>query len=190
MFEKGTKEVLFLLFSLTKYLLMPTFDEFRFSVMVEIERKFLVDANIWSQEKPDFGILIRQGYLMDTENGVLRVRIKGDKSFLTLKSQTKGFSRLEFEYEIPMDDALEMIEKMCDVTLSKTRYIYEFGNKKWEVDEFHDELSPLILAEVELKSESEEVKLPLFITEEVTYDKHYYNSELIKRIKWVTKLGR
>lgn len=151
--------------------------------MIEIERKFLLDKTSWEAVKPNEGTLIRQGYIMDTPKGVLRVRTKGKKAFITIKSANFGQSRMEFEYQIPMEDALEMLENLCDVTLSKTRYLYENAGKTWEVDEFHDELSPLILAEIELNSEKEEIQLPVFITKEVTSDKNYYNSELIKRIK-------
>lgn len=149
--------------------------------MVEIERKFLVDQEKWKLSRPENGILIRQGYIFDTVKGVLRVRIKGTKGFLTIKSQTISMTRTEFEYEIPLTEAELLLDKMCDNSLSKTRYSVKSGEHIWEVDEFHGKLSPLILAEIELKSESEVVELPDFTTKEVTFDKQYYNSELIKR---------
>lgn len=151
--------------------------------MLEIERKFLINTEEWKKVKPEEGLLIRQGYIFDSSKGVLRVRTKGEKAFLTLKSATFSRTRMEFEYEIPMDDALTMITEMCDVTLSKTRYLYEFEGKQWEIDEFHEELSPLVLAEIELDSEDEVIHFPSFIEEEVTSNQQYYNSELIKQIK-------
>lgn len=151
--------------------------------MIEIERKFLVDAKKWSKHKKGKAIQIHQGYIFDESNGVLRVRIKGEKAYLTLKSATFHRSRLEYEYEIPMADAQSMMKNLCKVVLSKTRTLFEYQGKQWEIDEFQDELSPLLLAEIELNSENEEFELPDFITTEVTSDKRYYNSELIKQIK-------
>ncbi|OJX39170.1 MAG: hypothetical protein BGO87_04085 [Flavobacteriia bacterium 40-80] len=149
--------------------------------MVEIERKFLVNEEKWRQSCPENGVLIRQGYIFDTEKGILRIRIKGTKGFLTVKSQTVSMTRSEFEYEIPVNEAEMLLDKMCDACLSKTRYSFKAGDHSWEIDEFHGKLAPLILAEIELKDESEQFELPDFVGREVTFDKQYYNSELIKK---------
>jgi len=149
--------------------------------MVEIERKFLVNEEKWKRSRPENGVLIRQGYIFDTEKGILRVRIKGTKGFLTIKSQTVSMTRTEFEYEIPVNEAEILLDDMCDSSLSKTRYSFKGGDHSWEIDEFHGRLAPLILAEIELEDESEQFELPDFVGEEVTFDKRYYNSELIKK---------
>jgi len=148
--------------------------------MVEIERKFLIDADKWNAVKPKTGIAIRQGYIFNEEKGVLRVRIKGEKGFLTIKSKNVSATRLEIEHEIPLNEATVLLEKMCDRFLSKTRYLFNFEGHLWEIDEFENRLAPLILAEIELKSEDEGFVRPDFITQEVTENPAYYNSELIK----------
>lgn len=150
--------------------------------MKEIERKFLVDAEKWKAFDKKEGASIQQGYIFDTEKGTLRVRIKGKKGFLTIKSQTKGMTRQEYEYEIPLEEAQSLLQTMCSVYLSKTRYEINVKGDIWEVDEFHGKLAPLLLAEIELTAEDASFHTPDFITEEVTFDTSYYNSELIKRL--------
>lgn len=149
--------------------------------MLEIERKFLVDPAKWNNVTKPEGITIKQGYIFDTEKGVLRVRIKGSQGFLTLKSANTGITRQEFEYEIPLNEAEELLETFCNSYISKTRYIINHHNHTWEIDVFHNQLAPLLLAEIELADESEHFLLPDFITEEVTHDERYYNSNLIKQ---------
>lgn len=149
--------------------------------MFEIERKFLVDKDKWEKIVCEESFEIKQGYIFNDEKGVLRVRIKRNKGFITIKSANSGLKRLEFEYETPLKEAEELLEKMCDKYISKTRFHYHFDNHLWEIDVFHDKLSPLILAEVELKDENEVFEFPDFIIEEVTSNKSYYNAELINR---------
>ena len=145
---------------------------------VEIERKFLVDAeklrgeNFSSEEK------IFQGYLSVEKNSTVRVRIKKNRGFLTIKGATEGISRKEFEYEIPVSDAKEIFKLCGENTLEKTRKKILFGGKIWEVDFFEGRHSGLILAEVELENSDEIVELPEWITEEVSEDPRYYNSNL------------
>jgi adenylate cyclase len=148
--------------------------------MLEIERKFLVDSDKLKKLNLKNGIAIKQGYIFDTEQGVLRVRIKGNKGYLTLKSSNIGQIRNEFEYEIPIDEANELFALFCKSWISKTRYLYPYEGKTWEIDIFHEQLAPLILAELELSNEDEAFALPEFITKEVTEDVYYYNSNLIK----------
>ncbi|GAB4338912.1 MAG: CYTH domain-containing protein [Calditrichia bacterium] len=145
----------------------------------EIERKFLVKGDDW--KKKGKGTVYRQGYLSTVKERVVRVRTVNDKGFLTIKGINRGATRLEFEYEIPVADAKEMLEKLClRPLIEKTRYVVEYGGLKWEVDEFAGENEGLILAEVELEDEQQKVELPDWIGEEVTGDPRYFNSNLIK----------
>lgn len=151
--------------------------------MFEIERKFLIDITKWDITMCSESFKIKQGYIFDdAKKGVLRVRTKADKGFLTIKSANAGLKRLEFEYEIPIEDAENLLQMMCEKVLSKTRYHYHLNGKLWEIDVFHGKLSPLILAEIELVSENESFEIPNFIQEEVTGKREYYNSELIKQL--------
>lgn len=145
---------------------------------VEIERKFLVkDDSFKSEASSSYDI--RQGYLNKDPERTVRIRICGDKGFLTVKGLTHGIARKEFEYEIPFSDALEMLDLCEGNVLSKTRYIINFEGMKWEVDEFHGKYRGLTLAEVELPYENYEVTIPDFVDREVTGDSQYYNSSLI-----------
>jgi CYTH domain-containing protein len=145
---------------------------------IEIERKFLVDKSVWAKQEKPPGIFIRQGYLMIEPAKTIRVRIKGGQGFLTIKGATTGVSREEFEYEIPIEDAHELLNHYTIASLSKVRYQIPIGNKMWEVDEFSDNHAGLIVAEIEIKDEHEQFELPQWIAEEVTGDKKYYNSYL------------
>ena len=143
---------------------------------MEIERKFLVDKNKW---KPTVeGEKIAQGYLQYDVNKVVRVRIKGDKGYLTVKGKTDGISRLEFEYEIPVNDAEEMLVLCGGGVVEKIRYEIPFKGYVWEVDEFFGENEGLLMAEVEMKNADEKPQIPDWITEEVSNDKRYFNSYL------------
>lgn len=143
----------------------------------EIERKFLVMDSSF-REMAVSKVEIIQGYIFDTPGGVLRVRIKGEKAFLTLKSANHGITRNEWEYEIPVADARQMLELAGNAVLEKTRFIVPFEGKVWEVDVFEGKLAGLVLAEVELPSEDTEVVLPPFVGEEVSTNPMYYNSAL------------
>lgn len=144
---------------------------------LEIERKFLINKELIIFEN---GINIKQGYIQTSNNTVVRVRVKGSKAFLTIKGENKGSTRLEFEYEIPLDEANEMLEKLCSKPIiDKTRYEIKHANHLWEVDVFYGDNEGLIIAEVELSSEDEKVILPSWIKKEVTSDTRYYNNQLI-----------
>ena len=148
--------------------------------MKEIERKFLVNDEIRNILQNLTPKKIQQGYMSENEKGVVRVRTKGEKGVLTIKAANKGISRDEFEYEIPFEEAEEMLGLFCEVYISKERYTINYGQHEWEVDVFHGKLEGLIVAEIELGSEEEEFELPRWIDKEVSDDKRYYNSNLIK----------
>ena len=144
----------------------------------EIERKFLVrDDTFKTGVTPLF---IRQGFISTDKDSVVRVRIYGNRGFLTLKGSGTGISRTEFEYEIPVEDAHEMLEELCKgPTIEKFRYVIEYEGHTWEVDEFMRENSGLVIAEIELTHESEGFLKPPWLGDEVTGDPRYYNANLI-----------
>jgi CYTH domain-containing protein len=149
--------------------------------MVEIERKFLINAEKWNLFPKPEPVLIKQGYLLNSPEATVRLRTKGDLGYLTIKGESKGISREEFEYQIPFNDVIQMFNNFQSKVLSKWRYTLTFENKIWEIDVFKGKLSGLILAEIELKSEDETFTLPPFIDEEVSFNPEYYNSNLIKK---------
>lgn len=144
--------------------------------MYEIERKFLVDTEKW---KPvGEGKKMKQGYLSVDPARTVRIRIVGDKAFLTVKGKSEGIKRIELEYKIPIHEA-EGLMKMClDFPVGKTRYLEEKSGLVWEIDVFGGENRGLVLAEVELKYEDQQVDLPVWIEKEVSEDKCYFNSWL------------
>lgn len=143
----------------------------------EIEHKYLVRKNAW---KPSTcGVLYRQGYLSSAMERVVRVRIAGDKAYLTVKGLTTGVTRLEFEYSIPVADAAIMLDELCERPLiEKTRYREEFEGHRWEIDEFHGDNSGLVIAEIEVGSACERFALPPWAAAEVSDDPRYFNSNL------------
>src|SRR5262245_40362257 len=144
----------------------------------EIERKYLVEGDQWSSGK---GTTYRQGYLSTVKERTVRVRLAGDKAFLTIKGLTQGATRSEYEYEIPARDAEEMLDKLCERPLiEKRRYKVEHAGLTWEVDEFFGDNQGLVVAEVELKSEGQAIELPAWIGKEVTDDPRYFNANLVK----------
>lgn len=145
---------------------------------VEIERKFLVNRRQWeAAEKPE-GKFYRQGYLHSDAQKTVRVRIAEDAAFLTIKGETMGLSRPEFEYPLPLADAHQLLDAFTSTQVIKTRYRIAFEGKTWEVDEFAGDNEGLILAEIELDSEDEVFMLPDWVDREVTGDPRYYNSFL------------
>lgn len=146
---------------------------------IEIERKYLIDLEKLGILKN--GNKIKQGYITTNKDAVVRVRVKNNKGYLTIKGSNIGVSRLEFEYEIPLVEANEILDKLCQKPIiDKTRYIIDIHNHIWEVDIFHGDNEGLVIAEVELKDENEHIEFPLWIKEEVTGDIKYYNSNLMK----------
>ena len=146
--------------------------------MIEIERKFLIKEPIVLLAKLINGNQIHQGYLFTENAKSCRVRMKGAKGFLTLKFGTDLLSRNEFEYEIPFEEACELLT-CCDKVLQKTRYEIPAGGHVWEIDVFSGALDGLILAEIELTDADETIQLPSWIGEEVTHDPTYLNVNLI-----------
>ena len=146
---------------------------------IEIERKFLVLDDSYKREAFSSSH-IRQGYLSRERGKTIRVRIRDTQAFLTIKgpSVDGGLSRPEFEYEIPLDDA-EKLMTLCEPgIIDKTRWLVKSGDHTFEVDEFFGDNEGLVMAEVELRSRSEEPTMPSFIGQEVTGDRRYYNSQL------------
>jgi adenylate cyclase len=145
---------------------------------IEIERKFLVNKFLWEKVKPPKGKEILQCYLFSSEEGSGRVRIKSGKGYLTVKGSSKGFSRAEFEYEIPKEDALALMNLFPYRTIAKVRYELMVGGKLWEVDEFIGRNKGLLVAEIELKHADESFEKPEWVGEEVSEDLKYTNSQL------------
>ncbi|MDB5032739.1 CYTH domain-containing protein [Mucilaginibacter sp.] len=145
---------------------------------IEIERKFLVDAIQWQQLSKPVGSNFKQGYIVNDAAKTIRVRITDQYACLTFKGETLGFTRSEYEYTIPVEDGIEMLEKFAGPIIQKTRYCINFESKLWEVDVFSGDNEGLIVAEIELKQETEQFKLPPWVTQEVTGQEKYYNSNL------------
>ncbi len=143
----------------------------------EIERKFLVDiSRLPTLPK---GHIMKQGYI-PTQGITVRARISDNKAFLTLKGRATGLTRSEFEYPIPVEDAQEILNELCSQPLiEKIRYLIPYGEHTWELDIFEGLNKGLIVAEIELKGESETFELPSWVSKEVSYDVKYRNSNLI-----------
>ena len=144
----------------------------------EIERKYLVLDETWRSRT--VGTLFRQGYLSTVKERTVRVRVVGDLGYLTVKGLTVGSVRTEFEYIVPIADAEQMLNELCEQPLiEKTRYVIEENGLTWEIDEFAGANEGLIVAEVELGDESQQVDPPDWVGEEVTNDARYFNANLI-----------
>ena len=152
--------------------------------MKEIERKFLVNKNALPSLDLLDHIIITQGYLLNTKDKTVRIRLSNNTAFLAIKGATSGISRDEYEYQIPYDEAQNILNDFIDQKISKTRYIIPFAGKKWELDIFHNHLEGLIIAEVELENEKETIEIPSWCTEEVSQNPMYYNAQLIKLNKF------
>ncbi|TXF87649.1 CYTH domain-containing protein [Neolewinella aurantiaca] len=145
----------------------------------EIERKFLTVSEEW-KKKVVRATTMKQGYLSsDPAGNTVRVRIAGEAAYLTIKGRSEGFTRPEFEYSIPVEDAYDMIELCKKPLVEKTRYLVSEFGKTWEVDVFDGANEGLVVAEIELESEGEEFTLPGWAGKEVSSDPRYYNSSLI-----------
>ena len=146
----------------------------------EIERKFLVAGDFKPFAKK--AVRIVQGYLSSVAERTVRIRVKGDEGFITVKGigSESGASRFEWEKESPVSDALELM-KLCEPgVIDKTRYLVDVGGHTYEVDEFYGDNDGLVVAEIELSSEDEDFIRPEWLGEEVTGDVKYYNSMLMK----------
>jgi len=146
---------------------------------IEIERKFLVEGNQWKSLA--IGIYYRQGYLVRDPDTTVRVRIAGSSGFLTIKGRVDHLARPEFEYDIPIDEAREMLDLWCgQQVIEKNRYRILYGHCIWEVDEFLGENAGLVIAEIELSSVEQGFDRPEWVGDEVSGDIRYYNSYLVK----------
>jgi adenylate cyclase len=146
----------------------------------EIERKFLVSGDFKSNVAKQ--TRITQGYLSSVPERTVRVRVKGDKGFITIKGigNQSGTSRYEWEKEIPASKVRELLEICEPGVIDKTRYLVQFGGLSFEVDEFYGDNDGLVIAEVELESEDQQFDKPEWLGEEVTGEVKYYNSMLMK----------
>jgi len=146
----------------------------------EIERKFLVKGDFKSSAKKE--TRITQGYLSSIPERTVRVRVKGDKGFITIKGigNESGASRYEWEKEIPVSEVKELLAICEPGVIDKTRFLVDSGNHTFEVDEFYAENDGLTVAEVELSDENEAFEKPEWLGEEVTGDVKYFNSMLMK----------
>ena len=151
----------------------------------EIERKFLVIGDAWRSLAK--GTHYRQGYLNSAKERTVRIRTIDDKAFMTIKGPTVGFTRMEFEYEIPHAECVEMLNNLAEQPIvEKIRYKIPLDGLTWEIDEFLGVNKGLIVAEVELQSEDQKFEKPNWIGEEVSGDPRYFNSNLVKNpyTKW------
>lgn len=149
---------------------------------LEIERKFLV-INDTFKSRAESEIEIAQAYLSDNPDCTVRVRVYGDRGYLTVKSRSVGAVRHEWEYPVPVDEATEIVRIATSGSLTKTRYIVPFAGHTWEVDVFHGALDGLVVAEIELGNADETFECPDFVGREVTGDARYYNSALVHATK-------
>ena len=145
---------------------------------IEIERKFLVRSEAWrALGQP---VRIRQGYLSVDKERTVRVRTLGSTAKLTIKGRSVGTARAEYEYDLPVDEANELLDGLClRPLLDKTRTTLVLGAHTWEVDEFFGENAGLVVAEVELRAADEHVELPAWVGAEVSRDARYFNANLI-----------
>ena len=144
--------------------------------MVEIERKYLVKHEFFS--RPDVQTIMKQAYLSVDPSRIVRVRIEGDKAWLTVKGKLAGIARPEFEYTIPVGEAEQILRLALFGPVEKIRHRVVYEGTKWEVDEFLGANTGLWLAEVELLSENQKFPIPPWLGDEVTGESRYYNSSL------------
>ena len=149
--------------------------------MQEIERKFLVKRDGAFRAEASSASEIAQGY-MDVNGATVRIRLRDDRAYLTIKSPSRdgGLSRYEFEREIPVEDAREMLKLCRGGLIEKTRYLVPYEGHVFEVDEFKGQNEGLLFAEVELQSADEDFKKPEWLGKEVTGDRHFYNKNLLR----------
>ena len=164
---------------------------------IEIEHKFLLRDDRWRQQV-ERSVRMRQGYLTSDARCSVRVRVADGQGFLNLKSGTLGIQRSEYEYPIPLAEAEEILDTLCEKPLlEKTRHLVQFGDHLWEIDEFASDNAGLIVAELELRRPDEPFARPDWLGEEVSHDIRYYNSQLARhpyrdwpdRVPLITKNG-
>ncbi|MCB0705811.1 MAG: CYTH domain-containing protein [Saprospiraceae bacterium] len=145
---------------------------------IEIERKFLLANSDWKKQAGQ-GIEIKQGYIDPLSENTVRIRIKGNRGYLTIKGKTINTTRQEFEYEIPLQDAIELLHLCHQPIIEKVRHEVLHQGATWEIDEFKGANMGLVIAEIELDHEDKSIELPSWIGKEVSSEVKYYNSNLI-----------
>jgi adenylate cyclase len=147
---------------------------------IEIERKFLVTGEDWRKQARS-STHLQQAYLCNDGRLAIRIRLSlSKKAYLTIKTVEAGSSRAEFEFEIPMQDAKDLLLLRVDTLIEKRRHLVPYGSDLWEVDEFLGDNSGLIVAEIELNSEDQAFARPTWLGREVTGDDRYYNASLAR----------
>ena len=146
----------------------------------EIERKFLLRNDDWRQavvETRDY----RQGYMANTDRCSIRIRLSADRAHINIKGATLTIRRREYDYEIPYEDGLEMLEGFCqDAIVEKRRHIVDYAGHRWEIDVFSGQNAGLVMAEIELADVDEPFERPPWLGEEVSDDPRYYNVYLAR----------
>lgn len=155
----------------------------------ETEHKYIVISDSF-KDMAESSSRLAQGYLSREPDRTVRVRIKDDKGFLTVKGRTYGDSRLEFEYEVPVEDAHEMLCLCEEPVVEKIRYYVPFGGFTWEVDEFEGQLAGITVAEIELPESGTVYERPDFVGREVTNDPRWFNSQLHKHVEELKQIRR
>ena len=144
---------------------------------IEIERKFLVASDGW-RAAASSSLPYRQGYLSRNPSHTVRVRVAGERGWITVKTRLRGLTRSEWEYAIPAGDAAAMLALCPRPLIEKTRHLVPHAGHRWEVDEFHGENAGLVVAELEMAREDEAFERPPWLGTEVTQDNRYFNSWL------------
>jgi adenylate cyclase len=145
---------------------------------LEIERKFLVSGDAWRAAPYTY---ICQAYLNHDKRRTVRVRIAGESAWLTIKGETSGATRAEFEYQVPLADARQMLLLCEPAAIEKHRHVVDYAGHVWEIDEFLGANQGLVVAEIELDSENAPFERPDWVGKEVTDDPRYYNSNLSRQ---------
>ncbi len=149
---------------------------------LEIERRFLLASDAWRASVAR-STRITQGYLAITEQSVIRVRVRDDAGYVTIKSRGGGLARDEFEYSIPVADARSLLNLCGQRILEKIRHEVPYAGYCWEIDEYSPPFADLVIAEVELQAEDEDPSRPPWIGDEITYDKSFSNAALAARVE-------
>jgi len=147
---------------------------------IEIEHKYLVNREAWASVNSERSSVMKQAYMQSDPDKTIRVRIAGDKGFLTIKGKSRNASRAEYEYEIPRHEAEELITGFCSNVVEKVRHYVPFAGNIWEVDIFSGANAGLIVAEIELDHEHETYDKPHWVGENVTFDPRYSNASLAR----------
>lgn len=145
---------------------------------MEIERKFLVNKDLWQKAEKPVGERIVQGYLSTRADKTIRIRIAGLHGYMTIKGKTINISREEYEFPVPTDIANALIQKFSEGVIEKVRYKVPYKGKIWEVDEFLGDNAGLLIAEIELTDENEKIETPCWVGSEVSTDPRYFNAYL------------